>query len=138
MSTPPAADGTPGSDRPRGGDQPDVTTSAAARRHVSEVLQRAGVSLDSITAADALMVTTELVTNAIRHGGGITLFRTDITGDTLHVSVGDASTRPPSSHRGDPARPGGYGWPLIQRLAEHVDITPHPGGKTIQAVLRLS
>ncbi|MFD3808621.1 ATP-binding protein [Streptomyces sp. NPDC058611] len=139
MSTPPAADGTPGPDRPRGGEQPAVTTSAAAaRRNVSELLERAGIHHDSVTAADALIVTTELVTNAIRHGGGITLFRTSITGDALHVSVGDASTRPPSSHRGDPARPGGYGWPLIQRLAEHIDITPHPGGETIEAVLRLS
>ncbi|MFD3761077.1 ATP-binding protein [Streptomyces sp. NPDC058622] len=135
---PAAADGTPGPGRPWGGGRPDVTTSAAARRHVGEILERAGIVLDSVIAADALIVTTELVTNAIRHGGGITLFRTDITGDTLHVLVGDASPRTPSSHRGDPARPGGFGWPLIQRLAQHIDITPHPEGKIIQAVLRLS
>ncbi|MFD3809331.1 ATP-binding protein [Streptomyces sp. NPDC058611] len=138
MSTPASADDPPGPGRPRGGDQPAVTTSSAARRTVDELLERAGVSLDSVIAADALIVTTELITNAIRHGGGITLFRTDITGDTLHVSVGDASTRPPSSRRGEPARPGGYGWPLIQRLAESIEITLHPEGKTIRAVLRLS
>ncbi|MFD3550268.1 ATP-binding protein [Streptomyces sp. NPDC058655] len=138
MSTPPAADGTPGPDSPRGGDQPAVTTSAAARRNVGEVLERAGIRPDSVAAADALIVTTELVTNAIRHGGGIILFRTSLTGDALHVLVGDASTHPPTSRRGDPGRSGGYGWPLIQRLAEHIDITPHPGGKTIEAVLRLS
>ncbi|MFD3869422.1 ATP-binding protein [Streptomyces sp. NPDC058623] len=127
MSTPPAADGTSCSDRPRSGDQPAVTTSAAARRHVGELLGRAGIRPDSVTAADALIVTTELVTNAIRHGGGITLFRTDVTDDALHVLVGDASTRTPSSQQCDPARPGGYGWPLIQRLTEHIDITPPPG-----------
>ncbi|MFD3549176.1 ATP-binding protein [Streptomyces sp. NPDC058655] len=114
-----------------------MTTAAAARHHVSESLQRIGVGLDSVIAADALMVTTELVTNATRHGGGITLFRTDITGDALHVSVGDASTRTPTARRSDPGQPGGYGWPLIQRLAEHIDVTLHPGGKTIRAVLRL-
>lgn len=138
MSTPPPFDGTAGPDRPRGGDRPAVRTSAAARHHVGEVLARAGISLDSVIAADALMVTSELVSNAIRHGDGLTLFRTGITGDALHVLVGDASTRRPSSRRGDPGRPGGYGWPLIQQLAEHIDITSHPGGKTIEAVLRLS
>ncbi|MFH8894678.1 ATP-binding protein [Streptomyces sp. NPDC054904] len=74
----------------------------------------------------------------MRHGGGVTLFRLDITDGALRVLVGDASTRTPSSHGRDPARSGGYGWPLIQRLAEHIDITPHPDGKTIQAILRLS
>ncbi|MCY0953183.1 ATP-binding protein [Streptomyces sp. H27-S2] len=137
MSTPTAADAT-GSDRHCDGGRPVVATSAAARRRVSECLEHVGISLDSVIAADALMVTTELVTNAIRHGGGILHFHTDIAGDALHVSVGDASTRTPSSRRGDPGQPGGYGWPLIQRLAEHIDITLHPEGKTIRAVLRLT
>lgn len=52
--------------------------------------------------------------------------------------VGDASTRTPSSRRGDPGRPGGYGWPLIQRLTEQITITRHPEGKTIEAVLPLT
>ncbi|MER6237973.1 ATP-binding protein [Streptomyces clavifer] len=138
MSTPGAADGPPGSGRRLGGDQPAITTSAAARRHVGELLERVSVSRDSVIAADALLVTTELVNNAVRHGGGITLFRTDVTSSALHVSVGDASTRTPTSHQGDPTKPGGHGWPLIQRLAEHIDITLHPGGKTIEVVLRLS
>ncbi|MGW5852364.1 ATP-binding protein [Streptomyces sp. NPDC055254] len=139
MDTPTSADGTPGgSHRREDGGPTGVTTAAAARHHVSESLQRIGVSPDSVIAADALVVTTELVTNAARHGGGLTLFRTDITGDALHVSVGDAATRTPTSRRSDPGQPGGYGWPLIQRLAEHIDITLHPGGKTIRAVLRLS
>ncbi|MFD3546811.1 ATP-binding protein [Streptomyces sp. NPDC058655] len=138
MSTPAAADGTPGSDRRPDGDQLAVATSTAARRRVTELLERVGVSLDSVIAVDALMVTTELATNAIRHGGGITLFRTETTDHALHVSVGDGSTRTPTSHRGDPVKPGGHGWPLIQRLAEHIDITLHPGGKTIKAILRLN
>ncbi|MFI5672851.1 ATP-binding protein [Streptomyces sp. NPDC051704] len=138
MDTPTSTDGTPGSHRRQVDGLPAVTTAAAARCHVSESLQRIGVNLDSVIAADAFMVVSELVTNATRHGGGITLFRTDITGDALHVSVGDASTRTPAAHRSDPGQPGGYGWPLIQRLAEHIDITLHPEGKTIRAVLRLS
>ncbi|MEU9028604.1 ATP-binding protein [Streptomyces sp. NPDC048383] len=138
MDTPTAGRSATGSDDHGSGSLLAVTTSAAARRYVSKFLERIGVSLDSVIAADALMVTTELVTNAIRHGGGLTLFHADLSGDALQLSVGDASTRTPTSRRGDPGRPGGYGWPLIQRLTEHIDITLRSDGKTITAVLRLS
>ncbi|MFD3700344.1 ATP-binding protein [Streptomyces sp. NPDC058646] len=135
---PPAADGTPGSGRPVDGDQPVAVTPAAARHSVAALLERAGISLDSVIAADALMVTTELVTNAVRHGGGLTLFRVAITEGTLHLSVGDASSRTPAARPRTRASPGGYGWPLIQQLADHIAITPLPDGKIINAALRLA
>ncbi|MFD5892304.1 ATP-binding protein [Streptomyces sp. NPDC060334] len=138
MSTPAAADGIPGSGRREDSDQPAVATAAAARRRVSELLERAGVGLDSVIATDALLVTTELFTNAIRHGGGITLFHTTITGNALHLSVGDASTRTPTPRPNSPLLPGGHGWPLIQRLTEHIGVTLLPDGKIINAVLRLA
>ncbi len=138
MNPPAAADGTPGPDRRGDGDRPIALTPAAARRDVGGLLERAGVSLDSVIATDALMVTSELVTNALRHGGGITLFRTAVTDGVLYLSVGDASSRTPSPRPRGPGRPGGYGWPLIQRLAEHIDITLLPHGKIINAVLRLA
>ncbi|MFD3875887.1 ATP-binding protein [Streptomyces sp. NPDC058623] len=134
----PAADGAPRSGRREGGDQAIAVTPAAARRSVGELLERAGVSLNSVVAADALMVTTELVTNALRHGGGLTLFRIAITDNVLHLSVGDASSLAPALRPPSPGRLGGYGWPLIQQLAEHVGITALPDGKIINAVLRLA
>ncbi|MEU4358686.1 ATP-binding protein [Streptomyces virginiae] len=113
-------------------------TAAAARDQVSALLQRAGISLDSVIAADTLLVTSELVTNAIRHGSGITTFHSDITDGTLHVSVGDNNPRGPAARTVTPGEPGGYGWPLIQRLAQHIHITSHRQGKTITASLRLT
>ncbi|MFD6917342.1 ATP-binding protein [Streptomyces virginiae] len=134
----PAADNTPGSGRLEDGDQSVAVTPAVARRSVAELLERAGIGLDSVIAADALMVTTELVTNALRHGGGLTVFHVAITEGALHLSVGDASSRTPVAHPRSRGRPGGYGWPLIQQLAEHIAITPLPNGKIINAVLRLA
>ncbi|MFD3542248.1 ATP-binding protein [Streptomyces sp. NPDC058662] len=114
------------------------STAAAARERVGALLRRAGISLDSVTAADALLVTSELVTNAIRHGGGVTAFHADITDDALHLSVADPSPRTPSVRTHSPAQPGGFGWPLIQHLTEHIDISRRPDGKTITTTLRLA
>ncbi|MGW5847673.1 ATP-binding protein [Streptomyces sp. NPDC055254] len=113
-------------------------TAAAARDRVSALLQHAGISLDSVIAADALLVTSELVINAICHGGGIIAFHIDIADDTLHVTVEDKDPRGPSARTVTPGEPGGYGWPLVQRLAQHIRITSHPHGKTITASLRLT
>lgn len=106
MNAPAAADDTRGSTR--GGSRATApVTAAAARARVRELLHRAGIDLDSVTAADALLVTSELVTNAIRHGGGITAFHTEIADDALHLSVSDASPRAPSPRTGTLDRPGG-------------------------------
>ncbi|MFD3327947.1 ATP-binding protein [Streptomyces sp. NPDC058701] len=140
MNPPEAADEISGPDRRQNGDRPAAPTSATARRVVSELLTDAGISLDSVTAADALLITSELVTNAIRHGGGVIHFHTAIEDDALHVAVSDPSPHPPVPRPTGHGTPGGYGWPLIQRLTEHIDITPLPdaGGKTITTVQRLN
>lgn len=117
---------------------------AAARDRVRHLLEaqlgeQASLAEASVVVADALLVTSELVTNAIRHGGGVASFTASLDDDTLRISVADHSTEPPSTTAsGDGSRPGGYGWPLVQRLCETVLITPRPGGKTIQVELRLT
>ncbi|MFJ3174194.1 ATP-binding protein [Streptomyces roseus] len=124
-------EGEPRTARPPG-------SAADARARVSEVLLLAGVSLDSVTAADVLLVTSELVSNAIRHGGGVTAFRADIADGLLRLSIDDASPLLPAQRTGTVERPGGYGWPLVHRLAERVECRTHPDGKTISTVLRLA
>ncbi|MFD3680431.1 ATP-binding protein [Streptomyces sp. NPDC058613] len=140
MNLPAAADSTPSPEPRHHAAQLAATTPATARRHVTELLQAAaGAGPDSVTAADALLVASELVTNAIRHGGGITAFHASLTGDTLHLAVSDTSPRHPAPRPTTPGRAGGFGWPLIQRLTDHVDITPLPeGGKTITTIQRLA
>ncbi|MGP3638542.1 ATP-binding protein [Streptomyces sp. 24-1644] len=99
---------------------------------------RAGVSLDSVIAADALIVTTELVTNAVRHGGGLTLFRIAITDDAFHLSVGDASSRDACCPPEQPRQARGIRMAPRPTAGEHVGITALPDGKIINAVLRLA
>ncbi|MER5779709.1 ATP-binding protein [Streptomyces sp. NPDC002039] len=118
---------------------PVPATAAAARAVVRDLLGYAGINLDSVTAADALLVASELVTNAIRHGGGLTAFHGELTDHGLRLSVADTSPHPPATRprTGEPGQTGGYGWPLVQRLSERVDVHTHMHGKTITAVLRL-
>jgi anti-sigma regulatory factor (Ser/Thr protein kinase) len=142
VHVPPPSSPPPGPQRHRAQaaadrDAPPPASAAAARERVRELLLLAGVDLDSITAADALLVTSELVTNAIRHGGGVVAFRAGVDDGRLHLSVADADPRLPVARTGTVGRPGGYGWPLIQRLAERVDCTTRADGKTITTALLL-
>ncbi|MFD6874667.1 MULTISPECIES: ATP-binding protein [unclassified Streptomyces] len=133
-----AADCTPGHQHSRPVARA-ACTAAAARRRVTELLRAAGAALDGTAAGDALLVASELVTNAIRHGGGITAFHAALDGDTLRLAVSDANPEPPAARSTGQGHPGGYGWPLVRRLTDHVDITLlSGGGKTITAVQRLT
>ncbi|AYV25800.1 ATP-binding protein [Streptomyces sp. CJ_13] len=99
----------------------------------------AGPPLSEEARADAFLVTSELVTNAVRHGGGLTGFAAEINGELLKITVTDASDKSPRTAESHSAMSeGGFGWPLICLLAEQVSIAPLPGGgKTIQVTLPL-
>ncbi|MEU1435878.1 ATP-binding protein [Streptomyces sp. NPDC005786] len=126
---------------------PVPQSAAAARDAVMRLLMSqfcgpAGEELAAdVAVADALLVTSELVTNAIRYGGGLTGFTAELTNEGLRLSVADANPDPPIEH--DPetsvvGRVGGYGWALVRRLAKHVSVTVHPGGKRIVALIPLT
>ncbi|MEW1612475.1 MULTISPECIES: ATP-binding protein [unclassified Streptomyces] len=118
-------------------------TAAEARDRVETLLDkgipgRENEPLDTILLADVLLVTSELVTNAIRHGGGLTAFDARLSTDGLTLCVDDASLLPPVVTRpADRGRDGtgGFGWPLIRCLAKHVAVTQRPGGKRITAFI---
>ncbi|OON80160.1 ATP-binding protein [Streptomyces tsukubensis] len=114
------------------------TGGADARARVRDLLRAHAVLPGQVKLADMLLVTSELVTNAIRHGGGLVRFEADLTEDGLVLVVADRSTEPPRVFRADDGRAvGGYGWPLTCRVAAEISIRPGPGGKTIRAVVSL-
>ncbi|MCZ7456566.1 ATP-binding protein [Streptomyces sp. WMMC940] len=115
-------------------------TAAAARERVRRLLDgHAGAPLPPRVVGDILLVTSELVTNALRHGGGLASFHAELDGGTVRIRVTDRSPTPPSTvPRRRVTTPGGFGWPLVQRLSRSVTITPAPGGKTVEAVLVLT
>ncbi|AGS67668.1 ATP-binding protein [Streptomyces collinus] len=114
----------------------------AVRQAVAERRDARVVPCDDTALEDALLVTSELTTNAILHGGGITGFDVDVDPGTVSVTVCDRSDDVPVVH--DPvdesgrSRLGGRGWPIVCRLARDVSVAGLPrGGKRITAVIPL-
>ncbi|QKW25374.1 ATP-binding protein [Streptomyces seoulensis] len=111
-------------------------TAADARDQVRRLLTTPAAQPADTVLDDVLLVVTELVTNALRHGGGLTAFAARLDGGALVVSVTDASpTAPHTVPRTDAATPGGFGWRIVQRLCRQVTVTPVAGGKTIEVVM---
>ncbi|MFJ6797188.1 ATP-binding protein [Streptomyces sp. NPDC091268] len=83
------------------------------------------------------LVVSELVTNALRHGGGGCVLLLAAGSSFIDVFVHDACSRPPRMRTPDlNGGAGGFGWPMVHRLSTEVTVTPeHRGGKTIRARL---
>lgn len=127
------APGADGHDPGKRGPSP-VRTPAEARRIVRHALAALG-PLPPAQVDDLLLVTSELVTNAHRHGGGVTGFGLKVGRDRVTVSVSDASGNSPVYELRQELRPGGFGWPIVLRLCREVTVDTHPGGKTIHAAV---
>lgn len=136
---PPSTGGLPGR-------QSTFCKPADARRAVVRAITeccRTGRPCDAHAVSDAELVASELTTNAILHGGGVTDFHVDVVGPGVRVCVSDRSDRLPVAR---PAmdrqgrRPvGGRGWPIVCRLAREVQVSDLPsGGKCITAVVPLN
>jgi anti-sigma regulatory factor (Ser/Thr protein kinase) len=89
---------------------------------------------------DVLLVTSELVTNAIRHAGGVTGFAATVEDGFVCLTVSDGSSaRPVRARQSGRHLPGGYGWPLVCTVAEDVTVTADPGGgKSVRVRVRLA
>ncbi|MFE2937737.1 ATP-binding protein [Streptomyces sp. NPDC059255] len=89
------------------------------------------------TSQNLVLLVSELVANAIRHAGEVTSLHLRADRRSLQVVVGDPSPARPQDRTPDlTGGTGGFGWPMIQRLAEKVTVLPNAGGgKTIRAVL---
>ncbi|MFF4324578.1 ATP-binding protein [Streptomyces sp. NPDC001568] len=107
-----------------------------ARRLAQEILTPHGVGERVLD--DVLTAVAELVSNAIRHAGGVTAFDVRHLHDEVAVEVSDASPLLPISP-GTPATvPGGFGWLLVNKMATRTEIHAGHDGKTITAYLALT
>jgi anti-sigma regulatory factor (Ser/Thr protein kinase) len=124
---------------------PEAGMLARAREHtlafLSDLCEGAAAAGERPAALqDALVVVSELVSNAMRHAPGpCTLELTDRSG-TVTIAVSDASTTPPQPRAGDlEDAGGGFGWHLLQRLSQQVRVQlDPPHGKTVSATMTLS
>ncbi|MCG7526242.1 ATP-binding protein [Streptomyces sp. OfavH-34-F] len=86
---------------------------------------------------DLLLVVSELVTNAVRHAGSVTGLAFGADERALYVRVTDPSAERPRERAPDlTGAGGGFGWPLILRLAGKVTVRNHrDSGKTVLVAL---
>ncbi|MFD9357541.1 ATP-binding protein [Streptomyces sp. NPDC060031] len=111
---------------------------AEARQAARTFLEGLGQSAIAPEHADAvILVVSELVTNALRHGGGTYTLRLAAHPGTIEVAVEDPSPRPPRMRTPDLVDgTGGFGWHMVNDLALATAVTPSPeGGKTVRALL---
>ncbi|MFG3114392.1 ATP-binding protein [Streptomyces sp. NPDC048197] len=115
-------------------------TAAQARDRVNDLLKAHPGAVEAMKLTDALLITSELVTNAQRHTDGLIAFTARIRGNRLTLLVEDASPHHPvTASRHGPGDIGGYGWPMVRQLATSVTIVPAArGGKVITVTLDLS
>jgi anti-sigma regulatory factor (Ser/Thr protein kinase) len=114
--------------------EPLPTAARAARRFVVGVVAMLGLVRLQQTA---VLVVSELVTNAIQHGAGRVVLRIRLGADgALVVEVTDAADQPPVEERPAPDREDGRGLWIVGLVSDAWGVKPrHGGGKTVWAEL---
>ena len=102
---------------------------AAARRAVTAVLAGWGFT-DPDWLDSAAVVVSELVTNAVRHGGGCIELQLEAHDERVVVSVADGSSVVP--RRRDPDDVGGRGIALIEAMSRGWTVQNYEGGKRVR------
>ncbi|MDI6104344.1 ATP-binding protein [Actinoplanes sp. NEAU-A12] len=115
----------------------DAATVTAARHLLASTVAEAGLTGDS--ADDVVLAVNELVTNAVRHGGGTGVLEVRVLDDVLVCEVIDSGTRAD----GLPVRlsavdvPGGRGLWLAHHLTGTLVLTRRPDGVTASVTVCL-
>jgi anti-sigma regulatory factor (Ser/Thr protein kinase) len=109
------------------------------RRAVADLLGSCAISADD--CATAILLTSELVTNAIQHTAprGDLLLTARVEAGVLRVEVRDADAAPPRLREADPDAESGRGMVLLAALAKEWGVR-RPGrgaGKTVWFTLAL-
>jgi anti-sigma regulatory factor (Ser/Thr protein kinase) len=101
-----------------------------ARRFVRDVLRTWQIADDLV--ADVLLVTSELVSNAVRHGGRRCALHVEKSFQLLCIEVSDGSCVLPQQ-REDVADESGRGLAIIDAIAGSWGVTERDTGKTVWA-----
>ncbi|HEY0696674.1 MAG TPA: ATP-binding protein [Micromonospora sp.] len=113
----------------------DTARLGDVRRHVDQVAR--GCGLDADTRADFVTAVNEMMTNAIRHGGGRGELRLTVA-DRISCEVRDhgpgfaAEDYVDRRDRPSPSPDGGMGLWIVQRTTETMAIESGPTGTTVR------
>ena len=100
---------------------------SATRRQVEAHLRSEGVvEVDTVT-----LLTSELLTNAVRHGSSPMSITVDVAPEAVDVSVHDASPEAPVLRPMDPWRVGGNGVRVVDQLATSWGTIQRADGKSV-------
>jgi serine/threonine-protein kinase RsbW len=113
---------------------------SAARGAVVEKARSCGIAAEAVE--DLAVVVSELVANAIRHGGGSGRLRCVFTADEVIVQVYDHGDGFDASDVGDqpapPTLPGRRGLWLCRQLSRRLDIISDPTGTAVTATVAVA
>jgi len=105
----------------------DARSVAAARM----LLRTALDGHQSAAVEDAVLMISELVTNAVRHTRDVVLVLVTLHSATLRVDVSDNDHTMPVAPDAEHNATSGRGLRIVEALADHWGITPTADGKTI-------
>ena len=114
----------------------DVRSVAEARHFVARLLDRWDGSID---LSDVELLTSEVVTNAVIHGGSevVLAVRYDLTTSTVTVEVHDEGSNRPSQPAPDPHATSGRGLAIVGEVADAWGVRDVPGdGKVVWFAVR--
>ncbi|MFJ2399327.1 ATP-binding protein [Streptomyces sp. NPDC087843] len=114
-----------------------TTSVADARESTREFLEGLVPAVAAKAAEIVVLVVSELVTNALRHGGGTCTLDLTAHPDSIEVAVHDRSSQAPRMRTPDlNGGTGGFGWPMVNHLTHATAVTCQAaGGKTVSALI---
>jgi anti-sigma regulatory factor (Ser/Thr protein kinase) len=102
-----------------------------ARRKIVALVRDWDVPLPDDTLGDLELLSTELITNAVRHTDSSCAVAVRWTGVRVRVEVTDVSQARPHRRHSSPEAEGGRGLLLVESLATRWGSAPDPAGKTV-------
>ncbi|MCC9311935.1 ATP-binding protein [Kitasatospora sp. RB6PN24] len=102
-----------------------------ARNRITTVVGSWDVPLSRAALADVKLCASEVITNALLHGGGECSVRVQWTGTHLKIDVTDLSLRPPQPAAQNTEALGGRGLTLVEEFSHSWGWEPHGAGKKV-------